>query len=1165
MEGKEQSKPKKEVKPPNGEDVSKPKNEKEDDPEMVDSKPVKTESDKPKKETNEEDEKDEKEDENVKKIIESKAIVASNLTNSITKVINEEGLNKFSDYDNATLTFSILEKSQFPVNADIIQSIEGRIPTLFNFVSEHKPEFADSNADNVIGQKPVVNMTPTLLKSVDLIKDGTFSVRLEFEPTNYPIEVKVPESDNLFSHVLILNSRTDATTTMRELSRRLISFFRLTKSFSMRISKVTKGSLGEMASSNPVYKSVINLWEGDNPHPYLGLIYHPLKWFGSEIERIHKSAPLDLDETSVISDGALKVESVIHCIVDQFTSRALFNTKNRLDNHILTGPQWMLLLQSHCHPKTGLVLKEHNLGKLYKYFYPDTVAWNVSGVRLMLDTYLRNEEINKFVTMLVATKMFDVGSTSSFFAAIASNGTDTDLINDIFPAVGLVDVEKFCRMLLLEEFAWSYNITFTSGVGMSSANALSELMSMMLTFVFFPKIVQAGSGSYGYRMMQLLSFIDVISYGELLENHGAILSLTEGGVFIKVSDVLRPITVDEMHAGYIYSIFSPKVAKDNKLPQHFRDIATFFNKKLSSQVLVSKRTAKLPYSRANYISRVSHDIDINEENSKHRNSSGGRCSKVAAICQKIVNHLSSPGLDKTLTTSKKAVLNQALGLVQTITDSANSLFFTMASVSHIIRNSYIYVHDGYEPAHPMVRPQFVSLGPYFGSKNINPSVQYRQEVVMDCRVGLGCLISVSGGTQRPTIVSDVLNGSYTLKESMQSRTVLHLDPVELSKKAINLAKDSVRFGEAMQILSYISMRMGEDDPVFKFTEQMKNFFHMHSFSAIVDAISTVYNTNLSGILKDPRIPTKIGDFRTESLSMTLIDRRTSMAVTERDSIFGSKIVWADKTSIDNVTLAGELALSDYSPILQSSTGLVLYGYDSPIISPKIALPPAKRVIEYSLDLLKVVQNDRDMGVAFMLDGREIQNPRSTELNGLHIRMRTFGDLAIEHIDFLVKALMYTSIRIEATEHKYSYSIKYITERKKEIYTGSEEESLFREVLNSKNGQYLHIEFRDTTYDIKTNTFKSSSLMKRGLIFPSNRIRSNEVISGIYGQSKRSDEFTINNGDQFGFGSGGGTHTPISGIPKLSADANMNNPIPVYSSSVEFDMLPEVSVKHVGFA
>jgi len=1097
------------------------------------------------------------------------------LTESIKKTIIGDELSKFSKYETQELIFTPLETGMYPVNGEMLVVIDSKIPTLFSFESYWDPDLMDTRtANETVGPAPVLpeQAPECVLRSVEMIKDGTYSVRLVVNPKNYPLKIFDENVRNIYNQVVVVGSQYNAETSTLEYSRRLHAFFRLCRAFNMVVRDISKSKMNELGTENPVYHARKNLWKEDNPHPYLGLLFHPIQWFVEEMGRVVRRAPLDTNEYAAISDQNQKVETTIACVTDQFTAMALRNAKRRVDENILTPKLYALMVAACAHAKTDIRILEKRPPLFMKYYAPTKNAWNTTMIRLLTDVGLRNSEILYFVQELIKTQTFEISSLSGFISAISTaSGENYSIIASVFPSIGIVSMESFCRLLMLENFAWGYNITFSSGDGIDFNNCVLELLSMLMTFIAFPKIVQAGASSYGYRLMTIIEIVDNTSYTKMIEKHGEIVMVNEDGTFSRESEDFRPLTNDETHSGKIYSIFSPAIQNDTELPEWLRNLSKLFNKKLRPRTLNRKRAAGYPYTRDNYEAYSSWHIDPTRPEQRITNKMKSRVNEAVQVIEKLIAKVQDPlSQDRSMVTPQRGVFKTIMRHIDTIAKTCSSLFFSMELISEIVQNSYLFCHEGYETIHPMLRPQWLSLGPYFGSQNAPTAVVARQTVEVDARVGMGVLITVSGGVERPSSTVANVRANWTYAEQNKSRSVLPVPSEALAQRGLELAKDSFRFSEAMNILEFMSDRLKDNDPIFDFSSSFSDYLQMRTFADIIDILSSVFDVNLRGVMGNILIGSNIGDYRTESLMLALVDRFSNGIVTEQRSVFGRHIQWADPISKDNISMAASLMLSDASPALKSNKRLLVANIDAKIISPRMPIPPPSRVIDYTRNLLRYEDDERSRGVVFMLpdeDGQGetmIESPKDPRLSNIRLRMKTFGDLAPEHVKFITESIMFARLSVETTDHNYAYDVEYILDNTKPIYDVKEATDLVHSILSSKTGQYLRVTFPDTTYAVKRHKFTSTNKVNTGYVFPLDDVRTNEVINAIYDQSAKPAEFYIDKGNQFGSGPGG-DFTPVSFLPKREAEANMNNLIPVYTTLVQFSGVPELIVTPVGFA
>jgi hypothetical protein len=267
-------------------------------------------------------------------------------------------------------------------------------------------------------------------------------------------------------------------------------------------------------------------------------------------------------------------------------------------------------------------------------------------------------------------------------------------------------------------------------------------------------------------------------------------------------------------------------------------------------------------------------------------------------------------------------------------------------------------------------------------------------------------------------------------------------------------------------------------------------------------------------------------------------------------------------------MAADLMLSDNSPAVYSSTGIVVCHLAGPMISPRTRAPQPRLVINYTTRTLQRISNDRAAGVAFFFNPDTpqeviINDPLDQRLDGVRLVVETFGEIAPEHIHFLQKSIFHGRLSIEANRQQFSYEVTYHTNNTQPIYTDEEAMNLIKTMLAARTGEYLHLQLPDTTYAIKINRFNSSLLIQRGFLFTIEDVNTNEVINGIYDLAAPTAEFNLNDGDQFGIGDEG-IYMPISQLPKLNSVANMNNFINVYTQKVVFSGLPSVICKAPGF-
>jgi hypothetical protein len=1100
----------------------------------------------------------------------------SRLTESIKQTVMSDELTKFSQYETNELIFTPLETGKYPINGEMLVVVDGKIPTLFSFESHWDENLMDkTTADENVGPGPVLpEQAPECIgKSIEMIKDGTYSVRLVVNPKNYPIKIFDENVKNIYTQVVVVGSQYNAETSTMEYSRRLQAFFRLCRAFNMVVRNISKSKMNEVGTENPVFSGRMNLWKEDNPHPYFGLLFHPIQWFTEEMTKVVKRAPLDTNEYAPISDNNQKVETTIACVTDQFTAMALRNAKRRIDENILTPRAYTLMVASCAHSQTDIRIIEPKPALFLKYYAPTKNAWNTTMIRLLADVGLRNSEILFMVQELVKTQTFEISSLAGFMSAIATaSGENHSVISQVFPAIGTVSMEGFCRMLLLENFAWGYNISFTSGVGIDFNNCALELLSMLITFVTFPKMVQAGASSFGYRLMKIIEVVDNSSYSKMVDKYGEIMLINDDGSFSRESEDLRALTNDETHAGKIYSVYSPAIQRDTSLPEWLQLLGKLLNRQLKTRLLERKRAAGLPYTRDNYMAYSSWGIDPTRNEQRVSNKMKSRVNDAVKVVEALITKTQNPkAQDRSMITPQRGVFQTIMRHIDTISSTCSSLYFTMEFISEIIQNSYLYCHEGYEPIHPALRPQWISLGPYFGSQNVPAAAIVRQTVEIDARAGMGILITVSGGFERPRTTVENVRANYTYAEQTKTRSVLPMPSEAMAQRGLDLAKDSFRFSEAMNILEFMSDRLKDNDPIFDFSRIFSDYLQMRTFSDVIDSLATVFDVNLRGVMGNILVGANIGDYRTESLMLSLVDRYTNHPQTEQQSAFGRHIQWADPISKDNISMAAALMLSDASPAIRSNKRLLIANVDAKIIRPRMELPIPKRVIDYTRQLLRHDDDDRTRGVVFFLPDEDgngeimIESEKDERLTGIRLRVKTFGDLAPEHVGFITRSIMFARLSIEATDHPYSYDINYILDNTKTIYDekSGEAKSLVRSILSSKTGQYLHIVFPDTTYAVKRHKFNSTIKVNTGYVFPLDDVRTNEVINGIYDQSSRPAEFFIDKGDQFGSGPGG-NFTPVNLLPKRQAEANMNNLIPVYTTNVQFSGVPQLVITPVGY-
>jgi hypothetical protein len=1087
------------------------------------------------------------------------------LVKNMSERLYEEESIKFSKHDGGELIFSTLQSGRYPIDGKMLNVVQRKVPTLFKFVSHYDTNLADhTTKTNTADSGPFFpEGTPECIpESVKMIQDGTYSVTLELMPTNYPIDISEESNTQFYEQVIVVHSRTDSETATREYTKRLNQFFRTCRGFNMVVQDTAKNKVSEFETRNPVYRDRTNVFSGDNPHPYLGLIYHPIKWFTDRMDAVVTAAPLDTEESNPISDGGQKVESIIGCVTDQFTAHAINNAKRRLDENILRPEDYVAMVYAHGRPDM-IIQPLESLPPLFeKYYAPTRNAWTTTMIRLLMDNGLRNGEILKFVHDLVNTKNFAVNPTAGFFQVISQGVLENyTVIQSIFPSIGVVTPETFCRMLVMEQFAWAYDITFMSGKGIDFDSLVMELLSMLLTYVFFPKLVQSGTASFGYRLMVIMQTLDPVRFNALITNHGAVVQMTGAGRFVTVRQALTVLTPSDVHTGLMYSIFKPAVANDRRVGPHIQAISAMFNVPLQPRRLERKEMAGLPYTRTDFRAYSSWNVDTTDENQKLNNVMRGRVETVITICKNIIRQIQGPrSADRSMVSAKRGAFITLTNHLSNIATTVSSLFFSMESVSEVLQNSYLFVHEGFEDRHRMMRPQWLSLGPYFGAQNVDASMNVREKVTLDCRVGAGVLISVSGGVARPALTTENLQGNYTYEEENKRRDVLALPSESMAQRGLELARDSFRFSEAINILQFLSNRLAADDPILGFSTQFSRYLQMRTFSEIVDTLSSVYSVDLRGVLGDPRIAAKINDLRTETLMLAKVDRYTMAPEVERGTQFGAEIIWTDPLSEDNITMAAGLMLSDTSPALKSSRGLILCAEDREVISPRTLARVPAVVIDYTPERFRFINNERVRGLTFVFpDGREARSPNDNQLNNVRLRVATFGDILPAHAPFIAKSIVKGKLSLEAYEHQYSYRVKYILDNSVALYTDSEAEANMLKLLQAKKGEYLAIEFPDTTYAVKRLRFPTSNLYQTGYMFPIEDIRTNEVITGIYDVTAPTAEFSINDGDQFGIGDEG-IYTPISGLPKLNSDVNMNNYIPIYTTDVVFAGVPKIMVQ-----
>lgn len=259
-----------------------------------------------------------------------------------------------------------------------------------------------------------------------------------------------------------------------------------------------------------------------------------------------------------------------------------------------------------------------------------------------------------------------------------------------------------------------------------------------------------------------------------------------------------------------------------------------------------------------------------------------------------------------------------------------------------------------------------------------------------------------------------------------------------------------------------------------------------------------------------------------------------------------------------------LCLSDSSPAVKSSTGVIISCTEREIMTPSVVVDEPVTVIDFTHYTLKYKATDRGQDICLVLpSGEEITSFRDRRLDGVRLKMKTFGDIPYDQVEFITNAIIYGRLSVEATDHQYTYDVNYILDNSKPIYTDDQVKTQIVSLLSAKAGEYLNIIFPDTTYAVKKYRNRKGILMQTSFIFPLRKIRTNEVITGIYDRSKAPPEFSINNGDQFGIGIDG-NYTPVTAFPKLSAEVNMNNYIPLYTSIVEFEGTPVVGATPPGY-
>lgn len=833
-------------------------------------------------------------------------------------------------------------KSAYGISPYIITT---EVPHLFKFKPMYN-ELQQVNLPDLLTVKfSSQDVVDVVAESIRIFNISTMTVRVELNDKIGAYSIIDP--NNFQDGVLRLQSflpsgRENPQTSLNFVENRIFSIIGAFLALDNLLVAIPKKIVMlESIRGGPVAESLVSMpfYQGMHPHPYLSVFSNIPDWARQHFNQAFQENPLQLGDLAVNSYAGMKLAQMTKLVTDQYSAAFLRLNFQKLRNHTLTTNVLQEKIRASLFKHDKLEVQElcdlEDFTLLYNYTQDEH---NLYMFRVLTDRQTQLKIVNFLNEELVKTNRLTTVPLDDVWRGLIAGEVQAANFNQTWlSSINVGNQNTPYEMLIYETFSdfFTFNLNFSATP--NSIEAISEIISIHVFMILYPRITQRTIHNIGYRLTSLYSVMFSSVFTSFREKYGDVR--TDWGKN-KLAATGHQITRTESQQGYIYSIFSPldkdkPTGNDARNPESDINVLNNFVNLLESlrlQVLPTthqysldrKRIAKYPFMYDNYTAYASWEpISYQDYQMSQVTGLGVKLQRLMKKANEFKELFSkqnpaSAELPRGFNTYFITWTNQLTRILSTVGPTYQ---ITSAMMQETLFNSPFYVGSQYtpDPLKFWFVPRDIAIGPLVSASKTSLIIP-THTVVSSFKINVGMCLAMSIEGEYLRDLFSPFEGQHDVQQSRNRirSDITALDAVECFKMTNSLMSDARKFGFAMQVTQWLTTPNDENNPFGGLVLEIAKYMKMASWVPLIKKVFSIFELSFDDtFVRTMGESAFVIDGRYLDRTLVIVNPSTSMAIEQQPlaSKFGMKFNYMVPLDIDKLNILTRPLLSLDSKII----------------------------------------------------------------------------------------------------------------------------------------------------------------------------------------------------------------------------------------------------------